>query len=107
MSKRPRKYVGMREKWAAALSMLLPQEVRDELRAKRVPAKTIIGMFDQGTRGFSRMGRPRQMVEFYAAIAGGPSGKIPARQVHHRKDCAGRSAARRVSTARVSACEAA
>ena len=45
--KRPRKYVGIREKWAAALSMLLPQALRDELREKRVPAKTIISMFDQ------------------------------------------------------------
>lgn len=45
--KRPRKYVAMREKWAAALSMLLPQAVRDELREKRVPAKAVIGLFDQ------------------------------------------------------------
>jgi hypothetical protein len=44
---RPRKYVAIREKWAAALSMLLPQELRDELRKKQVPAKTIIAMFDQ------------------------------------------------------------
>ena len=46
-TKRPRKYVAIREKWAAALSMLLPQGLRDELRAKQVPAKTVISMFDQ------------------------------------------------------------
>jgi hypothetical protein len=46
-SKRPRKYVAIREKWAAALSMLLPQDVRDELRERRAPAKEIIALFDQ------------------------------------------------------------
>lgn len=46
-TKRPRKYVAIREKWAAALSMLLPQEVRDDLRERKVPAKTVIALFDQ------------------------------------------------------------
>jgi len=45
--KRPRKYVAMREKLAAALSMLLPASKRDLLREHLVPAKTVIGMFDQ------------------------------------------------------------
>lgn len=45
--RRPRKYVAIRKKWAAALSMLLPQAQRDELREARVPAKSIIAMFDQ------------------------------------------------------------
>jgi hypothetical protein len=44
---RPRKYVAMREKWAAALSMLLPQAVRDELRERRATAKEVISLFDQ------------------------------------------------------------
>jgi hypothetical protein len=44
---RPRKYVAMREKWAAALSMLLLQDVRDELRERRATAKEIISLFDQ------------------------------------------------------------
>lgn len=44
---RPRKYVAIREKWAAALSMLLPQTQRDELRERKAPAKTVIGLFDQ------------------------------------------------------------
>ncbi len=44
--KRARKYISLREKLAAALSMLLPQEQRDELRAKKVPAKVVIGLFD-------------------------------------------------------------
>src|SRR5580704_10187751 len=45
--KRARKYINLREKLAAALSMLLPQEQRDELRAAKAPAKTVIGLFDQ------------------------------------------------------------
>lgn len=46
-TKRPRKYVAIREKWAAALSLLLPQDVRDNLRERKVPAKTVIALFDQ------------------------------------------------------------
>lgn len=45
--KRVRKYINLRERLAAALSMLLPQELRDELRAAKVPAKQIIAMFHQ------------------------------------------------------------
>jgi hypothetical protein len=44
-NKRPRKYVAIRENWAAALSMLLPQEARDELRARKAPAKEVIALF--------------------------------------------------------------
>lgn len=43
--KRARKYIGLREQLAAALSMLLPQEQRDDLRARQVPAKTVIALF--------------------------------------------------------------
>lgn len=54
--RRQRKYVAIREKWAAALSMLLPQELRDDLREKQVPAKTIISMFDQDHVVFHAIG---------------------------------------------------
>jgi hypothetical protein len=53
---RPRKYVAMREKWAAALSMLLPQAVRDELRERRAPAKEVIALFDQDHVVFHAIG---------------------------------------------------
>ena len=43
--KRARKYVRIREKWAAALAELLPQERRDELRQRKVPAKVVIALF--------------------------------------------------------------
>lgn len=43
--KRARKYISLRERLAAALSMLLPQEQRDELRASKAPAKTVIALF--------------------------------------------------------------
>jgi hypothetical protein len=43
--KRVRKYINLREQLAAALSMLLPAEQRDELRAAKVPAKTVIALF--------------------------------------------------------------
>lgn len=43
--KRARKYISLRERLAAAYSMLLPQAQRDELRAARVPAKTVIALF--------------------------------------------------------------
>lgn len=46
-TKRARKYVSLREKLAAALSMLLPQEQRDELRDRKAPAKSVISLFDQ------------------------------------------------------------
>jgi len=61
---RPRKYVAIREKWAAALSMLLPQDVRDELREKKVPAKTIISMFDQDHVIFHAWGGPDRWWNF-------------------------------------------
>lgn len=44
--KRARKYISLREKLAAALSMLLPQEQRDALRARKAPAKAVIACFD-------------------------------------------------------------
>lgn len=43
----PRKYISLREKLAAALSMLLPQEQRDDLRERKVPAKIVISLFHQ------------------------------------------------------------
>lgn len=45
--KRERKYLRLRDRLAAALSMLLPQEQRDDLRARKVPAKVVIALFDQ------------------------------------------------------------
>lgn len=45
MSKRARKHVKVRELLAAALADLLPQEMRDELRAAKVPAKKVIKLF--------------------------------------------------------------
>jgi hypothetical protein len=63
-TKRPRKYVAIREKWAAALSMLLPQALRDELREKRAPAKTIISMFDQDHVVFHAWGGPDRWWNF-------------------------------------------
>lgn len=44
-AKRQRKYIPLREKLAAALSMLLPAVVRDDLRARQVPAQTVIAAF--------------------------------------------------------------
>ena len=69
-SKRPRKYVAIREKWAAALSMLLPQELRDELRAKQVPAKTIISMFDQDHVVFHAIGGADRWWNFTPMLRG-------------------------------------
>lgn len=43
--KRARKYILLREQLAAALAMLLPTQQRDELRAAKVPAKTVIALF--------------------------------------------------------------
>jgi len=43
--KRARKYIGLREQLAAALSMLLPPEQNKALREARVPAKTVIALF--------------------------------------------------------------
>lgn len=45
MPRRKRKYITLPERLAAAYLMLLPQDVRDDLRARRVPAKRIIAMF--------------------------------------------------------------
>jgi 5-methylcytosine-specific restriction endonuclease McrA len=45
--KRERKYLRLRDRLAAALSMLLPQEQRDELRSRKATAKEVIGLFDQ------------------------------------------------------------
>lgn len=44
--KRARKHIALREQLAAALSMLLPQQQRDELRGLRVPAKSVIALFE-------------------------------------------------------------
>lgn len=43
--KRARKHIALRELLAAALSQLLPQAERDELREAKVPAKRIISLF--------------------------------------------------------------
>lgn len=43
--KRARKKIALRELLAAALSQMLPQAERDELRAAKVPAKRIISLF--------------------------------------------------------------
>lgn len=43
--KRARKSISLREKLAAALSMLLPQEDRDALRAAKASAAKVIGLF--------------------------------------------------------------
>lgn len=43
--KRARKHIAIGERLACALSMLLPQQQRDELRAMRVPAKSVIKLF--------------------------------------------------------------
>lgn len=45
MARRARDYIPLTEKLAAALACLLPQEVRDRLRADRVPAAQVISMF--------------------------------------------------------------
>jgi hypothetical protein len=44
--KRARKHIALREQLAAALSMLLPQAQRDELRDAKVPAKRVIALFE-------------------------------------------------------------
>jgi hypothetical protein len=41
-----RKHIPLREQLAAALSMLLPQEQRDALRAIQARAQAVIGMFE-------------------------------------------------------------
>lgn len=46
MSRRPRAYIPLTERLAAALACLLPQEQRDDLRARRVPAKAVAILFD-------------------------------------------------------------
>lgn len=58
MSKRARKYVSIREYWAAALSMLLPQAQRDELRARKAPAKSVIALFHQDHNILHAFGGP-------------------------------------------------
>lgn len=68
--KRARKYVSLREKLAAALSMLLPQEVRDDLRARKVPAKVVIGMFDQDHVIFHAIGGPDKWWNFTPMLRG-------------------------------------
>lgn len=45
MSRRKRKHIPLSERLAAAYLMLLPQDVRDDLRARRAPAREIIRMF--------------------------------------------------------------
>jgi hypothetical protein len=42
---RPRKHIPLSELLASALADKLPQEQRDDLRARKVPAKTIIRLF--------------------------------------------------------------
>lgn len=45
MARRKRRHLPLAEQLAAALACLLPQEQRDELRARRVPAKQVIRLF--------------------------------------------------------------
>lgn len=45
MPRRKRAYISNETKCAAALAALLPQEVRDDLRSRRVPAETVIRLF--------------------------------------------------------------
>ena len=45
MTSRKRKHIPLAEQLAAALACLLPQEQRDELRARRVPARQVIRLF--------------------------------------------------------------
>jgi len=42
----PRKHIPIREKYAAALACLLPQELRDLYREKRVPCDMVIAQFE-------------------------------------------------------------
>lgn len=46
MSRRPRAYIPLTERLAAALACLLPQEQRDDLRARRVPARVVVALFE-------------------------------------------------------------
>jgi len=43
---RPRKHIPLGELLGATLAMLLPQDVRDDLRARRVPWRQVRGLFD-------------------------------------------------------------
>ena len=43
---RRRKHIPLTERLASALSLLLPQAVRDDLREQKVSAKKVIGLFD-------------------------------------------------------------
>ena len=56
--KRARKYIALREQLAAALSMLLPQGQRDELRAAKVPAKSVIALFSMDHNHLHALGGP-------------------------------------------------
>ena len=42
---RKRKHIGLREKLAATLACLLPQDQRDDLRSRRVPASSVLALF--------------------------------------------------------------
>lgn len=43
---RKRKYIPLPEKLAAALACLLPQEARDDLRSRKVPASEVLSLFN-------------------------------------------------------------
>lgn len=43
--RRKRAYISLPEKLAATLACLLPQEQRDDLRSRQVPAKEVISLF--------------------------------------------------------------
>lgn len=43
---RRRNYIPLPEKLASALACLLPQEVRDDLRRRKVPAQEVISIFE-------------------------------------------------------------
>lgn len=45
MPRRRRKHIPLAQQLAAALACLLPQETRDDLRRRRVPAREVIRLF--------------------------------------------------------------
>jgi hypothetical protein len=56
--KRARRHIAQRELLAAALSLLLPQEQRDRLRAVQVPARQIIRLFTPDHNILHALGGP-------------------------------------------------
>ena len=56
--KRARKHIPLREQLAAALSMLLPAPLRDELREQKAPARTVIALFSPDHNILFALGGP-------------------------------------------------